>query len=372
MTMSTTATMTTTPPRPTSTSALVPTALWAVCDEVFFGITATRRLNSDDLRALSARHAPMQRWTMESWEPWILSLCTAIAPISPPHWMPMARAIEAGLSLEHGARGLRSLFTNEPSEAEVAHVRTLGPLAVQALSAVLMADGRMDVEDELHRRALIASLGLPEHDQTRVRDQAPVTLDEIYVPAGVDPKIAAAIVRGAFYAILSKGVSPTEEQTVITLAVKLGMGEDQTIALRTEARQLVDAAQPFGEACVEAIRFMLAGDPQAQRLLGAAALNLTLPPVHRQIALRALTSDQPIALSRRHHLEPAATEAVLGLAWAATLRANPSYMRHLELIARHARLAADLGDERGGRTARYAVQEHLEMALYPLFSGTLS
>lgn len=369
--MTTTATITPTSPR-ANTATLVPTALWAVCDEVFFGITATRKLSKDDLRALSVRHAPMPLRTMDTWEPWILNLCAAIAPISPPHWMPMARAVEAGLSLEHGARGLRSLFTNEPSESEVVHVRTLGPLAVQALGAALIADGRMDAEDELHRRALIASLGLPEHDQARLRDQAPVLIDEVYIPATVDTKTASAIVRGAFHATLGKGLAHREEQAVIALAARLGLTEDQTVTLRAEARQMVDSAQPFGEACVDAIRFMLADDPQAQRLFGAAAVNLTLPPIHRKAAMLALSSGQAPLLSRRHSLDSDATEAVLALAWVVTLRANPTYMRHLELITRHTRLAVDLGDERGGRTARYVVQENLEMALYPLFTAALS
>jgi hypothetical protein len=286
--------------------------------------------------------------------------------------MPMARAIEAGLSLEHGARGLRSLFTSEPSEAEVAHVRTLGPLAVHALGAVLAADGRVDAEDELHRRALIASLGLPVYDQAQLRTEAPVSVDELYIPTSVDPKIAAAIVRGGYHAALSNGLDPREEQAIIALAVRFGLDEVQTVTLRAEARKMVDSAQPFGEACVDAIRYMLAGDPKAQRLLGAAALNLTLPPVHRRAAMLALTGEQPALLGRKHDLDRGAKEAVLALAWVASLRSNPTYMRHLELIAQHTRLAADLGDDGGGRSARYAVQEHLEVALYPLFSGALS
>lgn len=362
---------------PTGTSPLTtattasPPALASLCDEVFFCITATQRLSPADLQELFERRAGMPHTTMESWEPWVLGLCAAIAPIAPPHWMPMARAVEAGLSLEGGARGLRALFTSEPSARDVERVRTLGALVVRALGAVSGADGRVEAEEELHRRALIASLGLPAGDQALLLAEPPLPAESLHMPERVDAKIAAAIVRGGFYAAMSNGIDPREEQAVRTLAVRLGLTEDETATLRAEAHAVVEAAEPFGNACMEAIRYMLEGEPQAQRLLGAAALSLALPAVHRTEGAKALAVGYPVILGHKYRLDDTRRDAVLALAWVAALRTNPSYTRRLELVARHARLAADHGDPAHGRPARTTVQDHLDAVLYPLFSAAI-
>src|SRR5262245_52467862 len=89
-------------------------ALVTVCEDVFFAITATGRLDGDFLRALAKRRGPtiaaaartVPAPGMESWEEWLLPLCTAVAPLGPPHWLPMGEVVTE-LSLEHGARGMR-------------------------------------------------------------------------------------------------------------------------------------------------------------------------------------------------------------------------------------------------------------------------
>ena len=48
------------------------------------------------------------------------------------------------VTLEIGARGLRSLFSSKPSDKEVARVKRYGSLAVRVLRAVLAADGELD------------------------------------------------------------------------------------------------------------------------------------------------------------------------------------------------------------------------------------
>jgi hypothetical protein len=358
-------------PTMTSAAAPVPPALAAIADEVFFAITSTRRFSTDDLRALFERHAVMPAATMELWEPWLLGLCAAIAPIAPPHWMPMARAIDAGLSLEGGARGLRSLFTSEPSEHDILRVRALGPLAVRILAAVFMADGRVEAEDELHRRALIASMGLPRQDQAQLLAEPLLPADAVALPDGVEPKIAAAIIRGAYYAAMSNGLDPREEQAIRLFAIKLDLTESEMASLRAEARDAVESSRPFGEACMDVVRYMLDGEPQTQNLLGAAALSLTLPPVHRLDGAKSLAVGHPVVLGKKHNLDYESRQAVLALGWVAALRVNPTYTRRLELTVRHARFAEDLGDDTDGRDARHAVQDHLDSVLYPQFSAVL-
>src|SRR5205814_10079279 len=113
---------------------------------------------------------------LDDWDKWQLSLCTAIAPIAPPRWLPMSDVI-GDLSLEHGARGVRSLFTSKPSEKEVARVRSLGALTARALGAVLSAAGPFNQRARLLRGSLIASLGLPEEDQNLLHKEQPVSAE---------------------------------------------------------------------------------------------------------------------------------------------------------------------------------------------------
>lgn len=339
--------------------------LAAMCDQIFFAITASRRLDKDELEALFKRHAIVAPEVMDHWEPWLLGLCASIAPIAPPHWMPMAGAVEAGLSLEHGARGLRSLFVSAPSDKEVTRVRVLGAVVVRALGAILAAAQRVDREDEMLQRALIASLGLPPDDQAVLRAETPMSVDDVVVPTWAGEKIVAAIVRGGFFAALGNGLDPREEKAINTLALKLGLAEADIAGLAAEARAMVESSLPFGEACVDAVLYMLDGEPEMQRLLATAALKLTLPAVQRSSATKAVAVAHPVILARKYTLDRTAREAVLGLAWVAALRTNPTHTRRLALITQHARLAADLHDGSGGRSSRDVVEAHLELALCP-------
>src|SRR4051812_44247132 len=194
--------------------------LIVLCEDAFFAITGAARFEIDHLRALAQRRAGALRAAalgappegMEAGERWLFSLCAAIAPIAPPRWMPMADAIEAGLSLEHGARGMRSLFTSKPSEKEVNRVRVLGALAVRALGAIQNATGAFPPEARLIRSTLIASLGLSADDQRLLNAEAPLAAEALDIQGGVESKIARAIVRGAFFAAMGDGLDPREEQ----------------------------------------------------------------------------------------------------------------------------------------------------------------
>lgn len=354
----------------TAASASAPMPLAVLCDEVFFAITASRRLDPGELRALFERRSIVPPEVMAHWEPWLLGLCAAIAPIAPPHWLPMARVIDAGVSLEHGARGVRSLFTSAPSDKEIARVRSLGAFAVRALAAVLGTTLRVEREDEQLRSALISSLGLPPEDQALLRAEAPAKIDAIPLPDAVEPKIAAAIVRGSFYAAMGGGFDPREEQAVVNLAVRLNLTEKDTAMLAAEARDLIDGCQAFGDAAVDAVRYMLEGDPEAQRVLGFAALRLTLPFARRVTAAKSIAAAMPVTLGRKYTLDRPAREAVLALGWVAALRGNPTYAQRLALVTRHAQLAADLGDGSAAHAARQTVEAHLEATLCPPVSAS--
>src|SRR3954447_21824936 len=87
---------------------------------------------------------------------WVVELTRAVAPIYPPTWMPMAEVIREKVTLEAGARGLRSLFSSTPSEKDVQRVKRLGTLAVRVLRAVFTADGALDPEEQRTIAGLVA------------------------------------------------------------------------------------------------------------------------------------------------------------------------------------------------------------------------
>src|SRR5262245_19557117 len=96
------------PPKPNLAAVLS-----VLCEDAFFAVVGSARLDLDALRALAQRRAQLLVAAargvpppgLDVWDPWILELCAALAAVAPPRWMPLADAVEAGLSLQHGARG---------------------------------------------------------------------------------------------------------------------------------------------------------------------------------------------------------------------------------------------------------------------------
>lgn len=354
------------PPSPNPVPVLV-----TLCEDIFFAVTGSARFDVENLRALASRRAVSLRGAaigvappgLDAWEAWQKGLCAAIAPIAPPRWMPMADAIEAGLSLEHGARGMRALFTSRPSDKEVSRVLRIGALAVRALGAVLAADGTFSPEARMIRGTLIASLGLPFEEQRALEAETPGPDAVVEVPSGVDVKVARAIVRGSYFAAMGDGMDPREEQAASSIAQKLGLSGEETNALRAEARAMIDSARPFGEACVEAVRFLLEGDVTESERLAAATVRLTLPSIHRRDAITAINVGGPVTLGRKYTLDRRRREAVLAVAWASAMLKNPTYAARAQLAGRHSRVAADLGDEADGAAIRTAIDRHIETEL---------
>jgi hypothetical protein len=77
---------------------------------------------------------PCSRMTTQ-FEAWIVEMARAMAAVAPPVWVPMMDVVREKVTLEAGARGLRSLFSSKPSDKEVARVKRYGTLAVRTLRA---------------------------------------------------------------------------------------------------------------------------------------------------------------------------------------------------------------------------------------------
>jgi hypothetical protein len=346
------------------------TTLAVLCEDALFAVTGAGKLDFEALRALAGRRSAALAATakglpgprMKDWDAWIHGLVAALAPIAPPRWVPMAEVIQGGLSLEHGARGVRSFFTSKPSDKEVTRVRTLGATAARTLGAVLSATGSFNAEAKLLRGAFVASLGLPDEDRQKLDDEPPRAVDALDLHASIEPKIARAMVRGCYTAAMNDGMDPREEQAILAIGRKLGLGTEDMNEAFQGARDHIESTKDFGEATSDAIRYVLDG-VEERDLLAAAAVRLTLPAVLRRDALTAINVGGPVTLGRKHPLERRQREAVLGITWLAAVHGNPSYTKRALLAARHDRVAADLAEGVDGPSVRGSIDHHVEIEL---------
>ncbi|NUQ77613.1 MAG: hypothetical protein HUU21_29090 [Polyangiaceae bacterium] len=342
--------------------------LLTLCDDAFFATAATAKLDQETLRALAKRRSGVitaaakgaRPDDMGQGDPWIVRLAAAMAPIAPPRWMPMADVIEEGLSLELGARGVRSLFTSKPSEKDVARVRSLGSFAVRVLGAVLTVGANPRPDAQLAKQCLVASLGLPDDEQRALLEEPPAAAESLEIPQNLSPKLARAILRGAFTAAMLEGEGAREEQAVLLIGHKTGLPGEEITAAHGEARRAVEAGKTFGEAGVDALRFVLHDDPDERSTLAGTFARITLPIQARRDATEALNQAGPM---KKHALDRRTREAVLGVVWAGVLRSNPSFARRAELVARHSAAAAELGGDESALEARKAIEAFLEPEL---------
>jgi hypothetical protein len=296
---------------------------------------------------------------------WMVEMTRAVAPISPPSWMPMADVIREKVTLEVGARGLRSLFSSKPSDKDVQRVKRLGTLAVRVLRAVFHADGPLDSEETRTVAGVIASLGLPDQDGQALFVEGPVSVDQLDVYGDIEPAVAKAVLRGAWLASAWGQIDPREEHVVRVLANKLAFAAMDLEVLRNEAVQHVDMRRLVGLATVDAIRFVLSDRmPGHGVTLAAKAGHLMLPRRYRDEALAQVGAGARVVLAKRYpQLVTADRQTVLGVSWAAAIYEDPSLARRALLRARHDRVAADLGED--GTKARGAIEDWVTDVLAP-------
>jgi tellurite resistance protein len=342
------------------------------CEEAVFGLSAALGNSGDALEELVKRrkdaHQAMlagQRVPrmLEAFDAWVVEMSRAMAAICPPSWLPMAEVLAEKVTLEVGARGLRSLFSSKPSEKDVQRVKRLGSLAVRVLRAVLASDGPIDGEEARTIASLITSLGLPEADAAPLYTEAPVPVDRLDVYGEIDHSVARAMLRGAWLAAAWDTIDPREEQVVRTLATKLGVPVVDVEYMRNEAIARVDARRTVGLATVDAVRYVLSDriPGHAVQLAGYAG-TLMLPRRFREEALRQIGGGTPVVHAQRYKgISGAEKTSVLGIAWAASLLEDPPVSRQAMVRARLDRVALDLGAD--AQDARRAVDEMLAMSL---------
>lgn len=343
--------------------------LRCVCQDVMFVLSSSQTIVEDELSAVGKRRAAIYEAVgkgasvdIDDWRAWTIAMSAVMAPVRPAVWLPMHELVQS-VSLEAGARGVRSLFTSKPSEKEIQRTRKIGALAVRALAAVQGADGDFSEDEQLLRACLMAALGLPEEDVRLLEAEKPMAPQALEIYGEIDPKVAKALVRGAWLGAFSDGIDPREDEAVQGLATKLGVTPEDTEAARQETRVKVDGRKGFGAAAVDAVRYVLSDEQQAAQHLGRLAAMIALPQVHRPEPLASIENAGPVILAKRHTLERGEREACLTLAWFAALSTDPSAARAAELAARHDRVASDLGSRPEAAVARGMADAMVQRAL---------
>jgi tellurite resistance protein len=298
-------------------------------------------------------------------DPWLVGLTRAIAPIAPPVSLPMGDLIKEGLTLESGARGLRALFSSKPSEKDTMRVKRLGTLAVRALRAVMAADGAVDPEEARTLAAFLGSLGLPEGETNPLYTEAPMPINQVDMYGELEKNLAEALVRGAWFAAAVDEIDPREETVVRTLAGKLAMKTEIVEDLRNQAIARVDARRSVGLAATDGLRYVLADRvAQTAHVLALKTAELLLPRRYREEALGPISHKVPATLGRRYtQISSEEKQLALGVIWAAALWEDPNQSRRALLRARHDKVAQDMGDD--GSRARNAVEGWISEVLAP-------
>jgi tellurite resistance protein len=294
---------------------------------------------------------------IDAFDAWMIELARAMAPLAPPLWMPMGDVIAEKVTLEIGARGLRSLFSNKPSEKETQRVKRLGALAVRVLRTVLAADGNIDAEEARTIAALVASLGLSDADAAPMHTEEVIPADRFDVYGDIQPGVAQALLRGAWLAAAWDTIDPREEYVVRALASKLSLSAEEVESARAEALAIVDARRLAGLATVDFVRYILHDRVPGPGVLVAASTGLLmLPRRFREEALGQIGHGAPVILARRYMDLPAEDRAtVLAIAWASALHEDPSLARQTLLRSRYDKIADDLAED--GTRCRVALSE---------------
>lgn len=316
----------------------------------------------------AAREGTTHPGLTHAFDAWLVDMARVLAPIAPPQWLPMSEVIREKVTLEVGARGLRSLFSSKPSDKDVQRVKRYGTLAARLLRAVFAADGPIDAEEARAIRAFVTSLGLPEGDVAGLFQEPPVAPEQLDVYGDLDQGVGRALVRGAWFAAAWDAVDPREEHVVRTFAEKIAMPLGEVEMLRADALARVERQRALGVAAVDAVRVILIDRAPGVGIQIAANVGaLMLPRRFREEVLAQVGHGSPVTLAGRHtELSSEDKETVLLVAWACALHENPTMTRKAQLRARHDRVAADLGFE--GVRPRVAMEEWVGDTLAPAAS----
>lgn len=327
---------------------------------------------TDVARRRAARYAAPE--TVPEGEAYWTDLAAALAPVLPSELMPLWGLIDAGVTLEGGAKGLRSLFSATPSEKERRRVQRTASLASKVMALAGGADGTLTDDEKRLGDMAMSSFGLTPEELAVARGEAPTSAAKLEVYGELDTRVRRELVRGAWQVAMQDTLTQAEEDEVLTLAAKLEVSADLGAIRREVTDALARTARVAGLA-VELTRAASTALP-AERL-GAVMEHLirAAAPPSAAAALRArLASPEPPDTKKFSALVSAQRAQAIALAWA-SLRALDLPASTEALVRASLRAAAaelDAASEAGAameHVDRYLVDRVAEAALRPAAKG---
>jgi uncharacterized tellurite resistance protein B-like protein len=260
-------------------------------------------------------------------------IAAALAPIGPPSWMPMEAIVLSGNTLEGGARGLRGLFTREPSEKERKRVLRLATLAARIMQIIASADARMH-ENEAHLIEMaMNSFGLSPEERGKARIEGALSFETLEVGPDLEARTRRDLLRGAWQLALIETLDPATDVMVRGVAAALGLSADYDhvrTEVQTEQKKQTEVAQVAIELIRAAVQKLPIDGlaPWLDHLVEAA-----VPPARRN-ELRGLASgNAPVLLDGFPKLDGDRRRQTLALAAATLIGPDPSVARAIVLRA---------------------------------------
>jgi len=265
-------------------------------------------------------------------------LAAALAPVLPSELMPLWGLIDDGVTLEGGAKGLRSLFSATPSEKERRRVQRTATLAARVLAVAAGADGAAPEDEKRLGDMAMASFGLSADELTAARADAPARASQLEVFGELPGSVRRELVRGAWQVAAQGAAREAVDDELLTVAAKLEVSAELG-AIRAEVAHANARCARVAGLAVELMLASLAALPAEAKAPCFEHLVLAAAPPSAAASLRTRASaGEPGAPERFASLVAAQRAQAVALAWASARSLNLA--ASTEAVARGALRAA--------------------------------
>ncbi len=250
-------------------------------------------------------------------------IAAALAPIGPPSWMPMEALVLGGHTLEGGARGLRGLFTREPSDKERKRVLRIATLAARILQIVAKTDATVRSEEAELIEMAMNSFGLNPEERGKMRLDGPLSFDTLDVPADLDTRTRHELLRGAWQLALIESLDPAKDVMVRGIAGHLGASAEYD-HVRSEVQHEQRKQSEMAQVAIDLVRAsgrLVPAEklrPWLEHLVDAA-----VPPARRHELRGLALGHAPILLDAVPRLDGDRRRQAIALAAAMLLGSDP-------------------------------------------------
>lgn len=289
-------------------------------------VAARDDVNESMLESFAKRRAPlyMRPDLAPSGRAYWPGIAAALAPIGPPSWMPMESMMLGGHTLEGGARGLRGLFTREPSDKERKRVLRIATLAGKIMQIVAGADAHVHEREAHLIEMAMNSFGLSPEERGKARIEAPLSFETLEVPADLDARTRKDLLRGAWQLALIHSLDPATDVMIRGVAAALGVSADYDSS-RSEVQAEQKRQTEVAQVAIELVRAAL----QRSAIDGISTwlehlVDAAVPPTRREELRGLALGNAPVLLDAFPKLDGDRRRQALALAAATILGPNPS------------------------------------------------